>query len=38
MSKAPYALASLKADAKSDDAAAFYRRHGFISLPDTPVI
>jgi ribosomal protein S18 acetylase RimI-like enzyme len=29
---------ALIVDAKSDDAAAFYRHHGFISLPDTPLM
>jgi len=29
---------ALIVDAKSDDAAAFYRHHGFISLPDTPLV
>ena len=29
---------ALIVDAKCDDAAAFYRHHGFIALPDTPLV
>ena len=36
--RAEIASYALLVDAKNDDAAAFYRHHGFISLPDTPLI
>jgi GNAT superfamily N-acetyltransferase len=36
--RADIASYALIVDAKSEDAAAFYRHHGFISLPDTPLM
>jgi ribosomal protein S18 acetylase RimI-like enzyme len=36
--RAEIASYALIVDAKHDDAAAFYRHHGFLSLPDTPLM
>lgn len=36
--RAEIAAHALIVDAKNDDAAAFYRHHGFVSLPDTPLM
>ena len=36
--RAEIAAYALIVDAKNDDAAAFYRHYGFISLPDTPLM
>ncbi len=36
--RAEIASYAMIVDAKNDEAAAFYRHHGFISLPDTPLM
>jgi ribosomal protein S18 acetylase RimI-like enzyme len=36
--RAEIASHALIVDAKNNEAAAFYRHHGFISLPDTPLL
>lgn len=36
--RAEIASYALLVDAKNDEAAAFYRHHGFIPLPDTPLM
>ena len=36
--RAEIASYALIVDAKNDNAAAFYRHHGFMSLPDTPLM